>query len=766
MTIFTRLMIAGVFCSLLAPVCSDAQTPALTPQQKKRLADAGKLWGYVKYFHPYLQYKNINWDSAFAAAVPRIIDAPDKAGYTAALQQWLDVLQDPMTTVIPGGPTDVQYSKENPSPTLVTKDSILYVTIRNLKDLDNWPQAIAILQEIPRQLSQVRYLVFDLRPTQPYAWGDLGALLEYGNVEAGLCNGTFYKPSARTVTHDGFVPERGNSSGGYTTFFRTNQVSTLTGTQKNPVPIAFLLNENMPLPVIALTLQDAGKALIVSEGRLNLANANLGVRYNITDDITISLRTGEVVRKNGKVAITPDAVLEKHQDLQVNLDKTVTLLKAGIPAPTSSHEILPLESLPKPAGYPHDKRYPSLGNRVLAAAKIYSVINTFFVNKKLMDESWDKVYEQYLPKFVAAKDSMEYAQTIAAMYAHIQDGHGFISSQVNTSKKFIGQGISPAVFGKVIENRFVITSLIVDSVAKREGLAIGDIILSIDGKDVLKLIDEQRPYQPASNYVTQTHYISDYVLCGDDNSTAVLTVMDKNNKLKKVTITRKSAYNKPFWSKKRTENTGPVFKLLSPEIGYVDMERLENNMIDSMLTTFKNTKGFIMDMRGYPQGTAWSLAPRLNNKPVLEGALFTRLQPGAPDISANGNEISAMTTTVSFMQKMPTSTDWRYTGKTIMLMNETTQSQAEHSGLFFKAANGTTFIGSQTAGANGDVTNFNIPGFTNLTFSGQNVSYPNGQTMQRRGLVPDIIVKPTIKGIRAGKDEVLERAVVFLKTGK
>lgn len=764
--VFIKLPVLTLILGLLLPGSSYTQAPTLTAQQTKRLADAGKLWGHIKYFHPYLQYKNIPWDSAFAAAVPDIINATDKASYAAALQQWLSILQDPITRVMPARLAGELYSKEDPSPTLITKDSVLYVTIRNLKDLDNWPQAIAILQKIPRQLSQVRYLVFDLRPVQPFVWADFGGLLEYGNVEPGLSNGTLYKPSTRSVVHDGFVAERGGSSGGYKSFFRVDQLKSFTGTQKSPVPIAFLLNENMVVPAIAITLQDAGKALIVSEGPLNMNNTSLSAQYTIADSLTISVRTGELMRQNGKTTVTPNAVLDKQDDLQVNLDKTVALLKAGIPAATSSQEGLPLNSLPKPAGFPYDKRYPSLGNRALAAAKIYSVINYFFVNKKLMDKSWDDIYQQYLPRFVAAKDSMEYALTVAAMYAHIQDGHGFISSQVSISKKFVGQGVTPSVFGQVIENKFVITSIIVDSTAKKEGLAIGDIVLSIDGKDMLKFIDEQRPYQAASNYVTQTRYISDYALCGDDSSQAVLKVLDKNNKMKEVTVIRKRAYNKPFREKKRRENAGPVFKLLSPEIGYVDMERLESNMIDSMLTTFKNTKGFIMDMRGYPRQTAWALAPRLSTKNIPEGALFTRLQPAAPDVSADGNEISGITTTVTFIQKLPTTTEWRYTGKTVMLMNETTQSQAEHSGLFFKAANGTTFIGSQTAGANGDVTNFNIPGFTNLTFSGQNVSYPNGQTMQRKGLIPDITVTPTIKGIRAGKDEVLERAVVFLKTGK
>jgi hypothetical protein len=36
----------------------------------------------------------------------------------------------------------------------------------------------------------------------------------------------------------------------------------------------------------------------------------------------------------------------------------------------------------------------------------------------------------------------------------------------------------------------------------------------------------------------------------------------------------------------------------------------------------------------------------------------------------------------------------------------------------------------------------------------------------REGIQPDIFIRPTIKGLQAGKDEVLERAVKFLQTGK
>jgi hypothetical protein len=38
--------------------------------------------------------------------------------------------------------------------------------------------------------------------------------------------------------------------------------------------------------------------------------------------------------------------------------------------------------------------------------------------------------------------------------------------------------------------------------------------------------------------------------------------------------------------------------------------------------------------------------------------------------------------------------------------------------------------------------------------------------MQRKGIQPDIYVQPTIKGIQSGKDEVLERAVKYIRTEK
>jgi C-terminal processing protease CtpA/Prc len=42
------------------------------------------------------------------------------------------------------------------------------------------------------------------------------------------------------------------------------------------------------------------------------------------------------------------------------------------------------------------------------------------------------------------------------------------------------------------------------------------------------------------------------------------------------------------------------------------------------------------------------------------------------------------------------------------------------------------------------------------------IYYPDGKETQRVGIVPDIEVKPTIQGVREGRDELMEKAVELI----
>ena len=76
-----------------------------------------------------------------------------------------------------------------------------------------------------------------------------------------------------------------------------------------------------------------------------------------------------------------------------------------------------------------------------------------------------------------------------------------------------------------------------------------------------------------------------------------------------------------------------------------------------------------------------------------------------------------------------------------------------------------TFIGTPTAGANGDVTNMVLPGNLTVSFSGHDVRHADGRQLQRLGIQPTIRVERTIRGLIEGRDELLDAAVKFLQTG-
>jgi C-terminal processing protease CtpA/Prc len=68
-------------------------------------------------------------------------------------------------------------------------------------------------------------------------------------------------------------------------------------------------------------------------------------------------------------------------------------------------------------------------------------------------------------------------------------------------------------------------------------------------------------------------------------------------------------------------------------------------------------------------------------------------------------------------------------------------------------------IGSTTAGADGNVSTVPLPGNLSSYISGIGVFYPDNRPTQRVGIIPDIIVTPTIEGIRASRDELIEEAI-------
>ena len=60
------------------------------------------------------------------------------------------------------------------------------------------------------------------------------------------------------------------------------------------------------------------------------------------------------------------------------------------------------------------------------------------------------------------------------------------------------------------------------------------------------------------------------------------------------------------------------------------------------------------------------------------------------------------------------------------------------------------------------VTRIPLPGGHEATFSNFGAFSSDGTEYQRKGIIPDLVVYPTMESIRAGKDEIFEAAIEYI----
>lgn len=749
----------ALLVGLLAPAVLAAQGAPSDSVRVERLAALGRLWGAVKFFHPALASGGVDWDSALVAAIPKVRAAGSADEYAAAVDGMLAALGDPATHVVRTSPRGAAPAAARQSQSRWTDDSVLVVTVT---DYDNFMPAYGLMTRLGGDLARARRVVFDLRThDRANESGALAYLFDASGAAARLTAEPLVGPAERQRQHSGFAPQSGGTSGGYFSGWRVKDGPVF----RPPASVvdkrvAFVINANSEVPLVALALQDAGRASIVAEGAGAAASLPGSTsRIALSDSVQALVRTGEILRRDGSTTFRPDTTLaapasptyaafESDAAIQTALSLVRSPRSKATGSPVAASSLAP--AIPPAERAYAEMRYPALEYRLLGAFRIWSTMQYFFPYRQLMGEDWGAVLRAYVPRMEGTRDSLEYALAVSEMVTHLHDTH--VGATGPALVAYLGQA-STGVRVRYVEGVPVVAQITTDSLVPTPGIQLGDVILSVDGEDAAARRARLARYLTASTPQALDALVAGSLLRGPAASVAVLRVRGRDGRVREARLPR--SIGRQLWPSWRTE---PVLRLLPGNVGYADLERLTTAMVDSMFEMFKDTKAIVLDMRGYPQGTAWAIAPRLAARDGVVGARFRRPLATSPDTTE--------WTTYEFTQAIPPTTKPRYRGRTVMLIDERAVSQAEHTGLFFEAANGTKFVGSPTMGANGDVTNFYIPGGILVRFSGHDVRHADGRQLQRVGLVPDVPVKPTIAGIRAGRDEVLERALKYLATGK
>ena len=389
---------------------------------------------------------------------------------------------------------------------------------------------------------------------------------------------------------------------------------------------------------------------------------------------------------------------------------------------------------------PYNGDLPSPEYRLLALARYWNAIQYFYGYTGSV-ESWNSALTEFIPQFEHAGTSRDYLFTLSRLASRTHDGHSFLGGFTGSVLSSLGK--TPDVSLRNLAGQIVVTA------SASQSLQPGDVITTVNRKPALENEKFLLTLIPHSTPQWGTLAADRFLLAGPE-PTVHVGVRRGGGKEEELELTR----DVETVSVRPAPPLSTVFGKLPSGLGYIDLRELQAPGVDRAFDELMDTPGLILDLRGAASPIFTQLAARLTSgKPVAAARIRQRVWHG-PNPQA--------VTEDTFLQYAYPGAKAAYSAPVAVLIDARAFSAAEHTALFLRAAANAVFVGSPTSGTNGNITHLILPGSIQANFAAMEISHPDGAPLQRVGILPDVWIEPTVKGLQQGRDEVLERAVELL----
>jgi hypothetical protein len=191
---------------------------------------------------------------------------------------------------------------------------------------------------------------------------------------------------------------------------------------------------------------------------------------------------------------------------------------------------------------------------------------------------------------------------------------------------------------------------------------------------------------------------------------------------------------------------------IEPGIWYVDLTRAMMAELVPKLEALAAARAVVFDVRGYPTDAGAGLLPHLLDAPETDRWMHVAKIVGPFYATAGWQDIGWD------LKPAPP----RIAAKVVFLTDGGAISYAESVMGYVADRRLGTIVGGPTAGTNGNVASFVTPGGFHVSFTGMRVTRHDGRSPHHLvGVRPDVPVTPTLDGLRAGRDEVLQKALAI-----
>jgi C-terminal processing protease CtpA/Prc len=394
------------------------------------------------------------------------------------------------------------------------------------------------------------------------------------------------------------------------------------------------------------------------------------------------------------------------------------------------------------AAYPAMSR-PDAGFRLLSLFRFWNIVEYWFPYRDIIGEDWTGVLTEFVPELMAADSADEYRLAMMRLSARLNDTHANLWHEMSLRPPR-GTAQLP-VQVRYVEGRPVVSGFTHAQLGPATGLERGDIIERIGGATVDSLVAAWRPYYSASNEPKRLLDIARTLTRGDPGPVTI--GVRRAGRAVELTADRAPLAELDLSREWVQDLPGETFQMLADDVAYLKLSSVRDQDMPEYMRRAAGASVLVVDIRNYPsEFVVFTLGGRLVDEPTE----FARFTVGVP---ANPGAF-VWTPPVRISPIEP-----GFHGRVVVLVNETSLSQAEYTAMALRASPRVTVVGSTTAAADGNVSEIPLPGGVNSMITGIGVFYPDRSPTQRIGIIPDLEVLPTIDGIRAGRDEVLEAGV-------
>ena len=750
---------AAMTSTSVTVVPPEPEPPAIASDSAgvARLATLAVVWQTVALFHPAVVSRGAAWDSALVRAVPTIRSARDDDRLAIAYASLLTVLGDSATRV-----------ERDTLPRLVraglvratrTVDNVLVLQLPADAAFDTADATTiaSALAELPARV------VVDVRTLESARDGDAdraNAFVELTGLARALTTVSLPAPAERVrriggVQQDPLDDTRVRFGGAW----MRRDVPLVRASATMPHRVIIVANRQSTIPRSLAALLSAGRATLVGDGQIDDESLVSSARISVTPTLTIRVRTGELVHPDGTFGLQADTVVPRSKSpSDSTVLRTAFSLLSAVRAPHVPH-VPGVASVP--ALLPVDintASYPIMGARVLAGFRVWSAMRSRHAHRDQYDDDADAVFIRVLPRLEAARDAMQYVAAVSDFVATFDD----VQSTISGPWRETLLGTSSAPFrARVAEGHAIVTDVVRDSSTLALGLTVGTEIVAADGFPLAAWLNEHRRVTAASNDWTRTRDLMRVLPRGPEGN-ALFKVRDAVGKERTVYMPRRAAYAALLPHNERPDAVAA--RRLTASILYLDLEQLNARAIDSAFAAATDARAVLLDLRGALRADALSVLRHIAQQPRFIGyralSRFTSTPCLAPTLREATLRCPEERTERMVWSAIDTSGHFR--GRVYALIDERTQGAAERVALAMESGANALLIGSPSAGAAAIAVPLELPGWLTVGVPADEIRRADGGLLHRVGITPSVDVRLTVRGIRGGQDEVLERAQQFI----